>query len=61
MNEARAGHRWDYLIIALIRSQYGRLDQVLGDAHSGSVPPIGDTAESIFDRQLHRPHCAARG
>ena len=26
MNEACAGHRWSYLIIALIRSQYGGLD-----------------------------------
>ena len=26
MNEACAVHRWGYLIIALIRSQYGRLD-----------------------------------
>ena len=32
---------------------HGRHDLfVLGDARFGSVPPVGDAAESVFDRQL---------
>jgi hypothetical protein len=26
--------------------------RVLGDAHSGSVPPVRDPAEGVFDRQF---------